>query len=110
MDRGDSRHQHTQADLPSGAEESSVGDSELAQSIWRRFGDSPGLISTAALLALTRRAVVSFGRLPLLTDVFQRWVPSATAFPSSGSTLPYRRSPALAGEPPLSTSPALSLP
>jgi Domain of unknown function (DUF4157) len=110
MDRGDSRHQYTPADLPSGAEESTVGDSELARSIWRRYGDSPGLIPTAPLLALTRRAGVSFGRLPLLTDVIQRWVPAVTAFPAAGSTFPYRRSPALGGELSLSTSPALSLP
>ena len=110
MDRSDSRHLRAPADLPSGAEESTVGDSELAQSIWRRYGDSPGLIPTAALLALTRRAGLSFGRLPLLTDVSQRWVPAAMAFPSARSALPYRGSPALAGEPPLSTSPALSLP
>jgi Domain of unknown function (DUF4157) len=110
MDRSDSRHQRAPANLPSGAEESTVGDSKLAQSIWRRYGDSPGVISTAALLTLTRRASLSIGRLPLLTAVSQRWVPAVMAFPAAGSTLPYRGSPALARRPSLSPSPAFSFP
>jgi Domain of unknown function (DUF4157) len=110
MDRSDSPHQRAPANLASGVEESTVGDSKLAQSIWRRYGTSPGVISTAALLTLTRRASLSIGRLPLLTDVSQRWVPVAMALPAAGLALHYRRSPALARAPSMSTSPALSLP
>src|SRR5262247_4718920 len=102
MDHGDSPHQRAPANPPSDAEESTVGGSELAQSIWRRYGDSPGVIPTAALLTLTRRVGLGIDRLQLLAEVSQRWVPAAVAFPAPGSTLPYRGSPALTREPSLS--------
>jgi hypothetical protein len=51
--------------------------SPLAQSIWRRYGDAPGLIRTAPFLRVFERAE-RMSRLPLL-DVVKRWVPADAA-------------------------------
>ena len=51
--------------------------SPLAQTIWRRYGDAPGLIRTAPFLRVFERAE-RMSRLPVL-DLVRRWVPADTA-------------------------------
>ena len=108
MEHNDSRHERAPANPPSGMEESTAGDSKLAQSIWQRYGGSPGIIPTAPLLALTRRVSLNIARLPLLRAVSQRWAPAAHVLPRARAALPYRSTPAGADEPALSTTPVRS--
>src|SRR5262245_21052337 len=46
----------------------------LAQNIWRRYGDAPGLVRAAPFLRAFERAE-RMSRLPLL-DMARRWVPA----------------------------------
>jgi len=48
--------------------------SPLAETIWRRYGDAPGLVRTAPFLRVFERAE-RMSRLPLL-DVVKRWIPA----------------------------------
>jgi len=66
------------------------GDAELARRIWDRYAGSPGVISTAGVLQLSRR-IAGAGRLPLLADVQRRWLPRGEAWPRGGSALLYAR-------------------
>jgi hypothetical protein len=100
MGRSDQPSRRVPVEPSSGAAESAAGDATLAQHIWRRYGDSPGVIQTKVTLDLARQAGgFSIGRRPLLADVLRRWVPADVSFPASWSALPYAWPPAFARKP-----------
>ena len=78
-----------------------VGQGPAGERIWRRYGGSPGVISTAAMVQLARRADRwGTGRLPLLAAVQGRWMRAGSG-PPALPELPYAGPLVLAGRRPL---------
>ena len=90
MDRNEKSHDQVFSTATSGAEEDPAGDSKLAQSIWGRYGHSPGVIPTAVTLGLARRITgLSANRVPLLAHMQRRWAGAGFSFPRRWSALSY---------------------
>ncbi|MCB9101761.1 MAG: hypothetical protein H6632_19660 [Anaerolineales bacterium] len=72
------------------AAEVAANGSDLAHSLWRRYGDSPGLIRNTFAPGLVQRLSRPGGaRFSLLTAVQRRWLPAAAFATSPGGELPY---------------------
>src|SRR5687768_9023751 len=100
MSDHDNRQNRMASSQPAPAESSAGGDSSLAQRIWQRYGGSPGVIATAASLALYRHIHSwSTGRLGLLADVYRRWTPATSVLPTRPAALVYTWSPVFTGAP-----------
>ncbi len=97
MDRNEKSHDQVSLTATSGAEEDPAGDSKLAQSIWGRYGHSPGVIPMAGMLGLARRTRLSTDRLPLLVDIQRRWGGTEASFSHGWFALPYAWPIGLAG-------------
>jgi hypothetical protein len=71
-------------------------DNEIAQRIWNRYGDSPGVIPMGTTLGLAQRiSRWSTGRLPMLDEIQRRWEPGGPSYLQGALALPYAGPPAV---------------